>query len=189
MMNEKVKEFIEENANLIDEDTKESWEKLYYKLYRFSILRNEYIGQFTQIMLSAGIDPAHKLQQIPNYYLFSSDIESYSIQDSITSIGNNSFRKCNNLKFIHIPDSVTKIGSAAFEYCENLSFVSIPSQIKDFGNALFWNCPELESIEYRGTINEAKEQIDKHKLNKTFTFGNQIKKLICTDGIIELQHN
>ena len=137
-------------------------------------------------MLFAGIDPTYKLQQIPNNYLLSSDIKSYNIHNQIISIGSGSFRKCKNLKFIHIPDSVTKIGNAAFEQCENLHFVSIPNQIKDFGKALFWNCPELESIEYRGTIYEAKEQIDKYKLNISFTFRDRIKKLICTDGVIEL---
>ena len=185
-MNKKIQQFIEENINLIDQNTKESWEEIYSILYKFSIPREEYIGQFTQVMLFAEIDPTHILQQIPNYYLFSSDIESYAIHSQVTSIGNNSFRKCNNLKFIHIPDSIIKIGNAAFEHCGNLSFVSLPNQIKDFGKALFWNCPKLESIEYRGTMNEVKEQINKYKLSKTFTFGNQIKKLICTDGAIEL---
>ena len=185
-MNEQVKQFIEENINLIDEDTKKSWEKIYSDLYRFPGLREEYIGQFTQTMLFTGIDPTYKLQQIPDYYLFSSDIESYNIHNQIISIGRKSFRKCSNLKFIHIPDSVTKIDSAAFDQCKNLYFVSIPNQIEYFGKALFWNCPKLESIEYRGTINEAKEQIDKYKLSKDFTFGGAVKKLICTDGVIDL---
>ena len=185
-MDKKIKQFIEENINLINQNTRESWEKVYSNLYKFSPLKDEYVGQFTQIMLFAEIDPTYKLQQIPDYYLFSSDIESYNIYDQVTSIGSRSFRKCNNLKFIYIPDSVTKIGSVAFEHCENLSFVSLPNQIKDFGKALFWNCPKLESIEYRGTMNEAKEQINTYKLSKNFTFGGQVKKLICTDGVIEL---
>ena len=186
MMDEQVKKFIENNIDLIEQNTKESWEKIYSNLYRFALLRDEYIGQFTQIMLFAGIDPTYKLQQIPDYYLFGSDIESYNIHNQIISIGGKSFRKCSNLKFIHIPDSVNKIDSVAFEQCENLYFVSIPNQIEYFGKALFWNCPKLESIEYRGTIDEAKEQIDKYKLNTKFTFGSQVKKLICSDGIIEL---
>ena len=186
MMNEQVKQFIKENRDLIQQNTKESWEKIYSGLYRFSGLREEYIGQFTQTMLFAGIDPTYKLQQIPDYYLFSSDIESYEINNQIISIGKKSFRKCSNLKFIHIPDSVIKIDSLAFEQCENLYFISIPNRIEYFGKALFWNCPKLESIEYRGTINEAKEQIDKYKLSKDFTFGGAAKKLICLDGVLEL---
>lgn len=186
MMNEEIKQFIKQNINLIQENTKNSWKKIYSDLYRFAVLRDEYIGQFTQTMLFAGIDPTYKLQQIPDYYLFGSDIESYDINNQIISIGSRSFRKCNNLKFIHIPDSVNKIDSAAFEHCENLHFVSISNQIEYFGKALFWNCPKLESIEYRGTINEAKEQLDKYKLSKNFTFGSQVKKLICINGIIEL---
>ena len=157
MMNKEVKNFIEENIDLIDENTKESWEKVYSALYKLEFLEDEYIGQFTQTMLFAGIDPTYKLQRIPDYYLFGSDIESYNIHNQIISIGSSSFRKCNNLKFIHIPNSVTKIGNLAFQHCENLYFVSIPNTIEYFGKALFWNCPKLESIEYRGTINEAKE--------------------------------
>ena len=186
IIDEEIKRFIENNIEFIEQNTKESWEKVYSALYRFSVLRDEQIGQFTQTILFAGIDPTYKLQQIPDYYLFGSDIESYNMHNQIISIGSKSFRKCNNLKFIHIPNSVTKIDTAAFEHCENLYFVSIPNQIEYFGKALFWNCPKLESIEYRGTINEAKEQLDKYKLNTKFIFGSQVKKLICSDGIIEL---
>lgn len=91
MINERIKTFIENNIELIEQNTKESWEKIYSNLYRFALLRDEYIGQFTQIMLFAGIDPTYILQEISDYYLFGSDIESYNIHNRIISIGGRSF--------------------------------------------------------------------------------------------------
>ena len=138
-------------------------------------------------MLSVGIDPAQIMQRIPENYLLKSNILSYNIPINVTIIGQSSFRKCINLKNIYIPDSVVKVESMAFEHCENLFFVSIPNNIEHFGKALFWNCNKLESIQYRGTINQAKEQISEHELNGVFTFGGGVKKLICTDGEITKQ--
>ena len=48
---------------------------------------------------------------------------SYSIPDSVTSIGNYAFEYCDILTSITIPDSVTSIGNYAFDLCYNLKDV------------------------------------------------------------------
>ena len=53
-MNAKIKNFIEDNINLIEEDTKESWEKIYTKI------PFEITGKFTEVILSANINPLEK---------------------------------------------------------------------------------------------------------------------------------
>jgi len=48
-------------------------------------------------------------------------IQSVSIPDSVTSIGDMAFFECKGLKNVEIPDSVTSIGSKAFFGCESLT--------------------------------------------------------------------
>ncbi len=46
------------------------------------------------------------------------------VEDGVTSIGNNAFAACENLKEIEIPETVTAIGSHVFEGCEALETVT-----------------------------------------------------------------
>ncbi|MBR3835979.1 MAG: leucine-rich repeat domain-containing protein, partial [Clostridia bacterium] len=48
---------------------------------------------------------------------------SYTIPDSVTSIGDYAFAKCDSLANITIPDGVTSIGDYAFYYCSSLDTV------------------------------------------------------------------
>lgn len=51
------------------------------------------------------------------------DIQTVSIADGVTSIGNSAFKDCGGLTSIVIPDSVTNIGENAFRYCDDLADV------------------------------------------------------------------
>ncbi len=48
---------------------------------------------------------------------------SYTIPDSVTTIGNSAFYDCDSLTSVTIPDSVTSIGDYAFRYCDSLADV------------------------------------------------------------------
>ncbi len=48
---------------------------------------------------------------------------SYTIPDSVTTIGAHSFSYCDSLTSVTIPDSVTTIGGSAFGYCDSLTYV------------------------------------------------------------------
>lgn len=102
-MTQELKQFIQENKNLINQNTKESWEKIYSKISW------EIVGEFTKTMLSAGIDPAIIMGYIPMDYLYNSKITNYKIPDSVTSIGDYAFAHCSSLTSIEIPNSVTSI--------------------------------------------------------------------------------
>jgi len=56
---------------------------------------------------------------------------SFTIPDSVTSIGYSAFSGCSSLTSITIPDSVTSIGSSAFRGCSSLTTVS-------FGDIIGW---------------------------------------------------
>ena len=68
---------------------------------------------------------------------------SYSIHNSVTSIGSNAFSGCSSLTSITIPDSVTSIGAGAFEDCSSLGTITIPDSVTSIGNNAFVGCKNL----------------------------------------------
>ena len=90
-MTQELKSFILNNKNLINQNTKESWEKIYDRIPK------NIRGEFTKILLDVSIDPAEILGYIPTYYLSKSEITNYEIPDNITSIGDFSFYNCDSL--------------------------------------------------------------------------------------------
>ena len=71
---------------------------------------------------------------------------SYTIPDSVTSIGDCAFVGSKSLSSIVIPDSVTSIGDCAFVGCKSLSSIVIPNSVIHIGNRAFWYCESLKSI-------------------------------------------
>ena len=69
------------------------------------------VGVFTQMLYYIGIDPLNYMSEIPDFYLSGSDIETFKVPSSITSIGDASFLRCKSLKEIIIEEGVKEIGS------------------------------------------------------------------------------
>lgn len=77
---------------------------------------------------------------------------TFTIPDSVTSIGDGAFSGCSNLTSIIIPDSVTSIGYYAFAGCRNLENITIPDSVTSIGGWAFNNCNNLTSVYYTGDI-------------------------------------
>ena len=58
---------------------------------------------------------------------------------------------CSSLTNIEIPNSVTTIGNNAFSRCEGLKVVTIPDSVTSIGHSVFKYCPKLTTIKYTGT--------------------------------------
>ena len=71
---------------------------------------------------------------------------SYTIPNSVTSIGNVAFSNCTSLSSITIPDSVLTIGFVAFYSCTSLSSVTIGNSVTIIGGYAFFNCTSLSSV-------------------------------------------
>lgn len=78
--------------------------------------------------------------------LIERDITSITIPDSVTSIGNYAFTKCNKLTSINIPNSVTSIGQGAFQYCTGLTSITIPDSVTSINVSILQNCTGLTNI-------------------------------------------
>ena len=71
---------------------------------------------------------------------------SVTIPYGVTSIGDDTFRGCNNLTSVTIPSSVTSIGDAAFKDCLSLKSVTIPDSVTCIGKWAFCHCKSLKSL-------------------------------------------
>ena len=71
---------------------------------------------------------------------------SFTIPDSVTSIGDRAFEYCTSLTSVTIPDSVTSIGEEAFYDCSGLTSVTIPDSVTTIGSYAFENCYSLTTI-------------------------------------------
>lgn len=176
-----LKQFIQNNRDLINQNSKESWEEIYNKIpYKI-------VGEFTQTILDAGInDPASIMGYIPDHYLFISKIANYKIPDSVTSIGNYAFCNCDSLASVKIPDSVTTIGSHAFYSCDSLTSVVIGNGVNSIGYWAFEGCSSLKEINFKGTKEQAIQLGIGNSSEKEWRENSSIGKIICTDGEIIL---
>ncbi|MDX2109608.1 MAG: leucine-rich repeat domain-containing protein [Verrucomicrobiota bacterium] len=71
---------------------------------------------------------------------------TYTIPNSVTSIGASAFRSCTSLTSVTIPNSITSIGYQAFVGCTNLTSVTIPNSVTSIGKEAFSDCRSLTSV-------------------------------------------
>jgi hypothetical protein len=64
----------------------------------------------------------------------------------VTAIGDDAFRKCENLVSARLPESLTDIGKYAFLYCYKLTDINIPRNVKSIGEDAFYRCINLASV-------------------------------------------
>ncbi len=108
------------------------------------------------------------------YMFFGCQLESIRLPNSVTSIGNAAFYRCdyltsvtipNSVKSIgdyafyscpllsiSIPNSVTSIGEGAFRYCGDLTSVTIPNSVTNIGEAAFYECSSLTSVNIGNSV-------------------------------------
>jgi hypothetical protein len=92
-----------------------------------------------------------------NYPAGKSDT-TYTIPDSVTTIGGWAFHNCASLTSITIPDSVTSIGDQAFYLCTSLKSITIPDSVTSIENWTFLNCTGLTSIAIPSSVTNIRQE-------------------------------
>ena len=87
-----------------------------------------------------------KTETIKTLELLNRTIKTYSISNSVISIGGSAFSNCDLLESIAIPDSVTSIGSQAFSRCSSLISVNIPYRVEWINANVFEYCTSLKTV-------------------------------------------
>ncbi len=79
-------------------------------------------------------------------------LKCVTLPGSIVKINNHAFQNCTSLESISLPDSVTTIGEYAYDSCSSLSSINIPSKITTINWHTFYNCTSLQSITLSDSI-------------------------------------
>jgi len=79
-------------------------------------------------------------------------IVSISIPSGVTSIGYSAFQDCTSLKTVNIPSGVTSIGTYAFYGCSSIESVNIPNGVKTIGSSVFSYCTSLKSVSIPNSV-------------------------------------
>ena len=83
---------------------------------------------------------------------------SYSIPDTVLSLGVYAFAENNKLVEIIIPDSVTAIHACAFTGCGNLRSATVPDSVSLIEHYAFYGCEKLNSIRLPSRITNLDQQ-------------------------------
>ena len=103
---------------------------------------------------------------------------SYSIPNSVTSIGSGAFGYCSSLLSVTIPNSVTSIGGAAFSECIGLSSIEIPNSVTSIGDGVFYGCTGLTSVTIPNRVTSIGENTFRECANLTVvTIPNSVKSI------------
>ncbi len=74
-------------------------------------------------------------------------IKKVTINEGVTSVGDNSFAMCPNLKRAALPEGIKKIGVGAFEKCYSLDKIEIPNSVTEIAGRAFYECTALEEFD------------------------------------------
>ncbi len=77
---------------------------------------------------------------------FGARLTNVLIPNGVTSIGDYAFWACNSLTDPTIPNSVTNIGDSAFAECASLTSITIPNRVTRIGVGTFSDCTRLTSL-------------------------------------------
>ena len=76
----------------------------------------------------------------------SGKIGSYTIPNTVATIGYKAFYNCSGLSSVTIPNSVAVVGSCAFQSCASLAGLAIPYSLTNIGSLAFDHCASLAAI-------------------------------------------
>ena len=83
---------------------------------------------------------------LPDFFVEGSKITTVNIPQSVTTIGNHTFRDCRGLTSVNIPNSVTTIGGSAFFGCSGLTSITIPNSVTEIVGQAFYDCDGLDTV-------------------------------------------
>jgi len=74
------------------------------------------------------------------------DMFSYTVPNSVTTIGYSAFYRCSGLTSILLPNTLTTIDNNAFYGCRGLTSITIPNSVTTISYRVFYGCSGLTSI-------------------------------------------
>ena len=92
-------------------------------------------------------------------FIYCSSLTSVVIPDSVFSIGDYAFAGCSSLTSVLVGDSVTSISSYAFFGCDSLTSVVIGDSVTSIGSFAFADCSSLTSVVIGGSVTTISDSV------------------------------
>lgn len=92
-------------------------------------------------------------------YCYGKKNSSFTVPNTVKTIGKRSLCNNPNLKSIKISNSVTTIGSYALTYCENLENISLGNSVTTIKSVAFGYCPKLKSMYFPKSVKKLEYSI------------------------------
>ncbi len=77
------------------------------------------------------------MTEIAPHTFLTSALETVTLPESITTIGESAFSYCYRLKTVHLSEGLTTIGESAFDNCGKMTEVAIPASVTSIGKDAF----------------------------------------------------
>ena len=136
--------FIQNNQELIDLNTKESWIEI-YDLFESSDYDDYLAGELSKLLIDIDADPCHIIGFVPRRFLMGqSDLTKYEIPKNASYIGMSAFEDT-ALEEVHIPESVRELDFLCFSGTK-VKKVFIPDTVHRIANGVFHSCLNLEEV-------------------------------------------
>lgn len=114
----------------------------------------------------------------------SAQIRKIVVEDSVTSIGNNAFRECDNLCEVTIGNGVVNIGELAFDYCRELYAATLGNNVKSIGQGAFSDTG-LISIKIPSSVTNIGEGVFIECYSMTAIYVDENNRYYCSvDGAL-----
>ena len=108
-------------------------------------------------------------------------LKEIKLPSSVKTLENAVFHSCFDLEEVDLGE-IVEIGQDCFKNCKHLTKIYIPKDILHFHMDNLYGCTRLREINYKGT----KEEFELWVTDELEDWINQYK-IICTDGVIELE--
>ena len=116
----------------------------------------------------------------------SSTLESVTISDKITNIGDGAFSQCSKLTGINWGENVRELGRSSFWYCNGLTSLVFPSSLRSIDGEAFRDCSNITNI----ILNEGLEEVGGSILTGNGAFSStQITTLHIPASVKSLEKN
>ena len=103
-------------------------------------------GTKTLSITGTGEMPDYSNASPQPWQAYQDEIQTVTIGEGVTKIGQGAFWRCTALQNITIPSSVTTIGNYAFMRCDALPSITIPATVTSIGDESFNRCKKLTAI-------------------------------------------
>ena len=110
----------------------------------------EYMGDATELTLPDKSDTTYEIYK--NAFLNEKEITKVEIPNSVTAIGEASFKGCISVESLKLSDNLISIGKDSFRGCESLKSIDFPAKLEIIEEYAFTGCHSIKKLVIPGGV-------------------------------------